>query len=645
MEPIGQLLNLETLYARGLGLTFLDWMENLNQITVLGLSDNAISDISLLANHPQVGRLELENNQISDISALAGHDGLASLWLSGNQIADISPLATATVYSSLRLDENDIEDISALAEMGKTIDSGALCEVFLHGNRIVDLSPLAGMDELSPWPYGDASDAPGLTLWDNRIQDLSPLAGLPIAQSLAEWDFSRNEISDLGPLASFGDIGFLDISENKVSDLSPLAGKDLGELVARKNEIHDLTPLLGLHKPSRLDLTDNRVVSAVPLVALARMLPDDDAVEFLLGNPLGELATGFDIPRLCETLQHAIYYDDGETCSWNTENIELPPYDPDPPPYTGPEKTNPEGCDGAPAWLATGSLPGDSHAGAEFAVDDSVVEDLLTGLQWRRCSVGQTPGVDACAGSSAAMTFAEAASACEGSYGGHSDWRLPSLSELASLVNCSVSYPGPTIDAAAFPGTYTGGYWASNSLPSTGGQAGWFVNFYNGSSMIAARWDEDFVRRVRCVRGGGPGAPWEERFAPGAVDGTTIADTWTGLEWRRCAEGQVWNGSTCAGIGDPVSGADAASACAEEFVGHADWRLPTIAELSSIANRCGADPASYTGAFPGLPGVPFWSSTAFPDTVEKTWTVDFGYGWIAFVKPEDSAWVRCVREQ
>jgi len=633
MEPIAGLTGLESLGAAGLGLTSLDWVENLTNLWGLTLSNNALSDLGPLAEHTQLVSLYLDGNQVADISALAGHDELLRLDLSDNQIVDLSPLATASA-GSLWLSNNQIEDISPLAEMG-----GSMGALFLDGNRIVGISPLESLPNLVE-----------LALWDNRIEDLSPLAAHPISQDddISGWSFWRNNISDISPLASFARLDFLDISENPVTDLSPLAGKRINDLYAGSDEIHSLVPLLGVESLDFVDLHDNRVTSLAPLYAWARMAPDEDAIEILPGNPLGELAAELDAPRLCATLKHELYYGDGLSCEWNDDPIDLPGWDPDPEPYDEPQQPNPEGCDAAPGWLSSHALPGPDHGGADFALDDStpsepIVEDLVTGLRWRRCSEGQSLSGDECQGSGSALSWDEALAACDGAYGGHDDWRLPSASELASLVDHAVGYPGPTIDAAAFPATYTGSYWSSSAVPSTSQAVGWSTNFYNGETCLTRR-DEDAFLRVRCVRGGVAEAPWEERFAEQAADGSTIADAWTGLEWSRCAAGQSWDGASCLGVGDAADWQEAQTACAGELAGHDDWRLPSVSELSSIANRCGADPAAHSEAFPGLPGAPFWSSTIFVDSLPRRWAVDLGFGCTTYLDEEDSARIRCVRE-
>ena len=166
------------------------------------------------------------------------------------------------------------------------------------------------------------------------------------------------------------------------------------------------------------------------------------------------------------------------------------------------------------------------------------------------------------------------------------------------------------------------------------------VNFYSGETDISLV-NEDSVGRVRCVRGESDALP-EERFVNGATD-ETVVDTWSELEWRRCAEGQTWDGERCKGSGAAVSGDSLQTVCEGLFAGYDDWRAPAITELTSIANKCGSNPASHSAAFPDTPAAPFWSPTRFLDAMEKTWTASFGFGWTEPMTPASSARIRCVR--
>jgi hypothetical protein len=290
--------------------------------------------------------------------------------------------------------------------------------------------------------------------------------------------------------------------------------------------------------------------------------------------------------------------------------------------------------------LTPGALPSTAHNGSDFEIDDTnaaepIVNDLITGLTWQRCSVGQTFDGEVCQGSAASLTMTEMSSACQGTFGGFDDWRPASISELISLIDFSVAYPGPTIDSDAFPGTYPGGYWSSTAVPKTSEVIGRQVNFYNGTSDIAGSSD---AASVRCVRGGAD-SPAALRFGPGEE---TVVDTWTGLEWRRCAEGQTVDGEQCDGLGTARSWDEAESACAVSFAGMDDWRLPTIVELQSIVNRCHVDPASFS-AFSNTPPMPFWSDTSFPGADPKYWRQDFGFDRTEPAGTADTAFVRCVR--
>lgn len=96
----------------------------------------------------------------------------------------------------------------------------------------------------------------------------------------------------------------------------------------------------------------------------------------------------------------------------------------------------------------------------------------------------------------------------------------------------------------------------------------------------------------------------------------------TGLEWRRCAEGMSWSESGCSGTASKMNWQDALQHAGTE----AGWRLPSIRELRSIAERCSVDPAINTQVFPDTPSAGFWSATPNALSSTSAWSVGFYYG-------------------
>jgi len=122
-----------------------------------------------------------------------------------------------------------------------------------------------------------------------------------------------------------------------------------------------------------------------------------------------------------------------------------------------------------------------------------VVRDALTSLMWQQDGSGKRAG---CSGSDQlTCTWAEAQAYCsELALGGYSDWRLPTVKELRSIVDYAVH--APATNQTAFPNTPLERFWTSSPYAGSSGYA-WDVGFDNGFSNYIAVGSSD---RVRCVR-------------------------------------------------------------------------------------------------------------------------------------------------
>ena len=126
----------------------------------------------------------------------------------------------------------------------------------------------------------------------------------------------------------------------------------------------------------------------------------------------------------------------------------------------------------------------------------------------------------------------------------------------------------------------------------------------------------------------------------------TVTHGKTGLMWKRCSEGQSWNGTTCAGVASTLTWSAALTvAVAASTGGKHDWRVPNIKELDSIVETCGYGPSINASIFPQTPTtVDFWSRTTYAPIPSQAWDVKFYDGTdYTDVKTTTGGYVRLVR--
>ena len=132
--------------------------------------------------------------------------------------------------------------------------------------------------------------------------------------------------------------------------------------------------------------------------------------------------------------------------------------------------------------------------------------DTSTNLMWQRFYVGQTWDGNTCNGIRLACDWQSALQQSVSTiFTGFTDWRVPNIKELRSLVDERYCYPNASINAAVFPGVSVEDIvWSST--PSTQGAGwSWVVGFNYGAEGTGMSRDGRIC--VRLVRDVAPPVP------------------------------------------------------------------------------------------------------------------------------------------
>ncbi|NMC61606.1 MAG: DUF1566 domain-containing protein [SAR324 cluster bacterium] len=273
-----------------------------------------------------------------------------------------------------------------------------------------------------------------------------------------------------------------------------------------------------------------------------------------------------------------------------------------------------------------------------FEVDYMTVKDNLTGLTWTK--IAREMGFEyACfpTSNTTAMTWEQAflLADCLNSknYGGYSDWRIPNVLEMESLINLEDVHGIEWLSKEGFQNAF-GSFWTSTTAAFDESFAYRINYFHPGSVSVARKTDQNAVWPVRgktsgvtaLIRTGQTktyhaaddgelqgGVVWPEpRFE---VEGECIYDVLTGLLWTKSMD---------IGGGDRLFDDAISLAQKGKYCGYSDWRVPNHRELLSMINFGAASNMAWLkeqGFTSPVSSQDIWSSSAYTYQPNSVWVL------------------------
>ncbi len=265
------------------------------------------------------------------------------------------------------------------------------------------------------------------------------------------------------------------------------------------------------------------------------------------------------------------------------------------------------------------------------------VTDNLTGLMWPKN--GNLPN-----GTTAwisAIDYPRSLTLC-----GHSDWRLPNINELESLVNADTPDSAAWLNTQGFTNVQSGWYWSSTSYAGNTGRA-WIVGMSSGD---VGNDGEHFTYYVLPVRGSfGNSVIWKTgqttiyRYgddgdlkqgvswpSPRFSDESNgeVMDNLTGLVWTKDAYAPGPSACSPAAMKTWQEALDYVKCLnTQNYLGHNDWRLPNRKELMSLVDFS-HDLALPSGhPFTNVQRNDYWSSTTYANNTGNAWGFRVSYGY------------------
>jgi hypothetical protein len=276
-----------------------------------------------------------------------------------------------------------------------------------------------------------------------------------------------------------------------------------------------------------------------------------------------------------------------------------------------------------------------SATGKELPTDARVwacIKDNVTGLMWEVKTAQNTLHTYAVSETDQFVKTVNAQNVC-----GQSNWRVPHIQELQSIVDYSVPLPNPNIDVTFFPNTSNQIYWSATPYSKNKADS-WGIYFDDGRV-----YEQDNTSKAALLLVSAKQNASTKKYVV-SDDGQEVLDTQTNLIWRRCVEGMNWNGVTCEGSALGVMLQEGLSrALLQAHESAKAWRVPDIKELASLVDYSQSHLAIDSTIFPATPNDQYWSSSPYALDAFYGWVVHFYYGASYYTYLEDTGMLRLVR--
>ncbi|MBX9865521.1 MAG: DUF1566 domain-containing protein [Burkholderiales bacterium] len=286
------------------------------------------------------------------------------------------------------------------------------------------------------------------------------------------------------------------------------------------------------------------------------------------------------------------------------------------------------------------------------------ITDNLTGLMWVK-NLNTVAINDSTAGSKTSWQNAldSIATANSGSgYCGHTDWWLPNVNEMASLINQGAANSATWLNSKGFSNVQVNIYWSSTSY-AVYPTFVWNVDMGSGTVNNVSNVSSGYVWPVRrnsvittppaqipqtgqtttystgddgSLQKGTVGTNSTGRFVVATDPSGNVctsgeeveSDLQTGLMWVKAPSSTKYTWANAI-LSDSSGGAIPSAYC-----GYSDWRLPNSNELRSLANYGQSNVTTWLNAqgFSNVQEGNYWSSSTYASDTSYAWNVTMKAG-------------------